>query len=241
MEIPEMKISLSLKAQSCNRRSALVSSVVAFDYFNNIASSFNRIGVGVSSGFKGTFISLHTKSGTGVLSCPEVKDKDSLSSFIKSVLIEYLSGEKQYDVAQAKFEAYSDAIYTDLIYGQAVMHTNIDDKQLFSKDFALFSRQFDKKAYKKAKEILGYSPIIEFSVVGDHGREMDFISYRQKRDALAKYGYFITKTRSLEEKVDFLRKRFTTGKMTFIVGDSQTPEKEVEARLNEKNVEIIKI
>ena len=163
-----------------------------------------KIGVSVLHG-KWDYIVIHSKNGTGIFTCSSDGNNQgmSLSDISEIVITEYTTGIKKISLPGV-FDAYSDPIYTDLVYGSAVMHTNIDDNQILFKDFALFSDGFSVRKHEEAEKILGYSPIIEFSAINKRGMEMDFLTYKSKIDKFDKYGYFVMKTPLVKEKIEIL-------------------------------------
>lgn len=212
------------------RKGTLKVSVSSFRKIQEKSPTANNVGVSAAINGKNLFVSIHAKSGTGI-SKYQLNNIDypAIRQAISSEIRNYQGIVEDNPLGNfASFEGVSDPVLTDLIYGSAVMHTNIDDNQILFKDFALFSMPFCEKKYEKAKEILGYNPIIEFSAKNKIGVEDDFITLNSRLIKVKNYGVFLMKTPLFKEKIEILRKRFTKGKITFIVSEKEYHAQNVE-------------
>jgi hypothetical protein len=220
-----------------NQINALKFAVKAFHQANSIE---NGVGISVTTvnhfSNKKIHVAIHSKNGTGILEInfdPKRTQDEVESLFTRianSTINEYRTGQKTIQDSEWRreedrvvFEACQDAVYTDLVYGAASMTTNIDDRALLGKDFAIYcwtinsNRPYLKENVVYWQNKLGYTPIIEMSANKCSGVEYDFVTLDRNIKSISDNGYFLTKTTNLKDKLDVLRSRFTTGKITMII------------------------
>jgi hypothetical protein len=190
--------------------------ILAVDSFNKCE---NKDGVGVSVVFN---FSIITEC------CITIHVRNLVIELLDSHISEFLTGNRKIEDKDwkkddnIKFTACHDALYAELIYKESVMLTNIDDTKILFKDFALLCLEDDEifcyeQKHDVFSQILGYDPIIEFSPFNDKGIPLDFISLDNRIKYITEEGYFVMKPYFIKEKIETLRKRFTSGKITVIL------------------------
>jgi len=214
LTIPNTKIRHRLCVEKVTKNNSLSSAVQA--YRDCLGEDPYRIGVSFLSDYKKILMSIHSKNGTGYvkINCSPLGPIDVID-IVKSVILEYITGEKNTGL-DCEFDGYCDALYTELVYGKGDMYTEINDSKILYTGFALFSIPFSPRKYKKAQELLGYDPIVEFSVIDGKGVEMDALTYKKTLDKIKNYGYFVMKGHTFLDKIKILRARFVAGTITII-------------------------
>ncbi len=200
----------------------------AVEAYRVVSNNSSPIGVGVifyRSEFRPYLaIAAHTKVGTfvklyDILEYYNGNILGDTSTFVivKNDIKELLEGI-QNTIFPIKTYSHVNFAISDLLYGSSSVYTNINDLELFGKEFTITHRPIATATYNDCREILGYSPIITVNALKRSGIEYDFISIDRQLKKVEKMGlpYFLMKERSLREKCSILRQRFIKEKIKVI-------------------------